>query len=122
MAISERTQAPQSEAGGEGQRNNPLTAPLVLGCYFHGGSPDGRLLPLGVMLPDSRGFLEALIDDGRPLITLTGLCLALSGAFALFQSATGQFLPHDTAFLQMSPQELCSINECRIVHFCSMIA
>jgi hypothetical protein len=69
------------------------------------------------MLPDSRGFLEALIDDGRPLITLTGLCLGLSGAFAIFQSATGQFLPHDTAFLQMQPAELCSINECRIVHF-----
>ena len=69
------------------------------------------------MSPDSRGFLEALIDDGRPLITLTGLCLGLSGAFALFQSATGHFLPHDTAFLQMSPEDLCSINECRIVHF-----
>lgn len=69
------------------------------------------------MLADSRGFLEALIDDGRPLISLTGLCLGLSGAFALFQSATGQFLPHDTAFLQMLPQDLCNINECRIVHF-----
>lgn len=65
----------------------------------------------------SRGFLDALIDDGRPLISLTGLCLALSGAFALFQSATGHFLPHDTEFLQMSPQQLCDINECRIVHF-----
>jgi hypothetical protein len=66
---------------------------------------------------DSRGFFEALIDDGRPLIALTGLCLAMSGAFALFQSATGHFLPHDTAFLQMSAKDLCSINECRIVHF-----
>ena len=66
---------------------------------------------------ESRGFLEALVDDGRPLISLTGLCLALSGAFALFQSATGHFLPHDTGFLQMAPQELCGINECRIVHF-----
>jgi len=69
------------------------------------------------MLPDSRGFLEALIDDGLALITLTGLCLGLSGAFAIFQSATGHFLPHDTAFLRMLPEELCSINECRIVHF-----
>jgi hypothetical protein len=66
---------------------------------------------------ESRGFFEALIDDGRPLISLTGLCLALSGAFALFQSATGHFLPHDTEFLRMSSQDLCSINECRIVHF-----
>src|SRR5262245_34818280 len=66
---------------------------------------------------DSRGFLEALIDDGRPLITLAGLCLGLCGAFAIFQSATGHFLPHDTAFLQMASEDLCQINECRIVHF-----
>ena len=68
-------------------------------------------------MQDSRGFVEVLIGDGRPLIVFTGLCLALSGAFALFQSSTGHFLPHDTAFLQMAPEELCSINECRIVHF-----
>ena len=66
---------------------------------------------------DSRGFMEAMVDDGRPLISLTGLSLALSGAFALFQSATGHFLPHDIEFLKMAPQELCGINECRIVHF-----
>ena len=58
-----------------------------------------------------------MVDDGRPLISLTGLSLALSGAFALFQSATGHFLPHDIEFLKMAPQELCGINECRIVHF-----
>ena len=69
------------------------------------------------MQSDTRGFLQALIDDGRPLITLTGLCLGLSGAFALFQSATGEFLPQDTAFLRMLPEELCKINECRVVHF-----
>lgn len=69
------------------------------------------------MVGESRGFLEVLVDDGRPLITLTGLCLGLSGAFALFQSSTGHFLPHDTEFLQMTPQALCDINECRIVHF-----
>jgi hypothetical protein len=58
-----------------------------------------------------------MVGDGRPLIAFTGLCLALSGAFALFQSATGHFLPHDTEFLQMSAQDLCGIKECRIVHF-----
>src|SRR5688572_6275959 len=68
-------------------------------------------------MDSSRGFVEALIGDGRPLIVFTGLCLGLAGAFALFQSATGNFLPHDTSFLQMSPQDLCKINECRIVHF-----
>ena len=69
------------------------------------------------MTRESAGLIEALVDDGRPLISLTGLSLALSGGFALFQSATGHFLPHDTDFLQMAPQDLCSINECRIVHF-----
>ncbi len=66
---------------------------------------------------ESRGFVEAMVADGRPLISLTAVCLGLSGAFALFQSATGHFLPHDTEFLQMRPEDLCSINECRIVHF-----
>ena len=37
--------------------------------------------------------------------------------FALFQSATGHFLPHDVGFLGMSAPDLCSVNECRIVHF-----
>jgi hypothetical protein len=74
--------------------------------------PSEQTMPL-----KSRGFLEAMVDDGRPLVSLTGVCLALSGGFALFQSATGHFLPHDTEFLQMAPQALCSINACRIVHF-----
>jgi hypothetical protein len=66
---------------------------------------------------DDRGLFAALIGDGRPLLSLTGLLLILSGFFALFQSATRHFLPHDVAFLGMTPEQLCAINECRIVHF-----
>jgi hypothetical protein len=66
---------------------------------------------------DHRSFLSQLIGDGRPLLSLTGLALLLSGAFALFLSATGAFLPHDIDFLGMTPQQLCAVNECRIVHF-----
>ena len=66
---------------------------------------------------DDRSFLGALIGDGRPLLLFTGLCLVLSGAFALFLSITGHFLPHDVQFLGMAAEELCAINECRIVHF-----
>jgi hypothetical protein len=66
---------------------------------------------------DSRGFIAALVDDGRPLLTLTALLLVGFGLFALFLSATGQFLPHDVAFLGMTSSQLCGINECRIVHF-----
>jgi hypothetical protein len=66
---------------------------------------------------DQRGILEAVLGDGRFLLILTGLSLVLAGGFALFQSATGQFLPHDIEYLGMSAVELCGINECRVVHF-----
>lgn len=66
---------------------------------------------------DNRGLFAALAADGRPLVSLTGVALILSGGFALFLSATKQFLPHDVAFLGMTPEALCAINECRIVHF-----
>ncbi len=66
---------------------------------------------------DTRGFVSALIGDGRPLIVLTALVLALSGAGAIFLSLTGHFLPHDVEFLGMEPIALCELNQCRIVHF-----
>jgi hypothetical protein len=66
---------------------------------------------------DYRGLLPALAGDGRPLLSLTGLALILSGGFALFLSVTRHFLPHDVDFLGMQPNDLCSLNGCRIVHF-----
>jgi hypothetical protein len=69
------------------------------------------------MIAKNRGFLDALVGDGRPLIVLSGLSLALAGLFAVFQAATGQFLPQDVNFLGMSAPDLCGINQCRIVHF-----
>jgi hypothetical protein len=63
------------------------------------------------------GLFELLVGDGRPLLAVVGLSLALAGAFALFVAARGEFLPHDVAFLGMSPDALCAVNECRIVHF-----
>ncbi len=67
--------------------------------------------------PDDRGLLRDLAGDGRPLLSLTGLALILSGGFALFLSATRQFLPHDVQFLGMQPDDLCALSGCRIVHF-----
>jgi hypothetical protein len=64
-----------------------------------------------------RGLLAALIDDGRPLLKLTGLALIGSGLFAFFLAATGHFLPHDIAFLGMNAEELHSIADGRLVHF-----
>jgi hypothetical protein len=67
--------------------------------------------------PDPRGFFSALIADGRPLISLTGISLILAGAFAIFQSATGHFLPQDVQYLGMTAHDLCQLDQCRIVHF-----
>lgn len=66
---------------------------------------------------DGRGLIEALVGDGRPVLTVIGLTLAVCGGFALFQSATGHFLPHDVAYLGMDAQRLCALQQCRIVHF-----
>jgi len=68
-------------------------------------------------ISDDRGLLEALIGDGRPLLLFTGLCLILSGGFALFLSAVGHFLPHDVQFLGITADQLCAIAQCHIVHF-----
>ena len=43
--------------------------------------------PARAVPPESRGFLELLVDDGRPLISLTGLCRGLAGGFALLTLA-----------------------------------
>lgn len=67
--------------------------------------------------PPDRGLIEALVDDGRPLLKLTGLALIGSGLFAFFLGATGHFLPHDIAFLGMRPDELRSIADSRLVFF-----
>ncbi|MBD0373865.1 MAG: hypothetical protein ICV60_23840 [Pyrinomonadaceae bacterium] len=69
------------------------------------------------VIRDDRGFFQALLGDGRPLLIFAGLSLVLSGGFALFLSASGQFLPHDVQFLGMTAKELCAVNQCRVVHF-----
>ena len=63
------------------------------------------------------GLIGLIVGDGRPLLSATGLGLVLAGGFALFIAARGELLPHDVAYLGMTPQALCALNECRIVHF-----
>ena len=65
---------------------------------------------------DDRGFFETLVT-GRSLLILTALTLMGCGAFALFQAATGEFLPHDVAFLGLTAGQLCTLRGCRVVHF-----
>jgi hypothetical protein len=64
-----------------------------------------------------RGFLSALVADGRPLLAVTAVALVACGAVAMFLAATGHFLPQDVQYLGMSAADLCSLNGCRIVHF-----
>jgi hypothetical protein len=64
-----------------------------------------------------RGFFEALVGDGGPLLKLAAVALIGSGLFAFFLAATEHFLPHDIAFLGMTASELHSIADGRLVHF-----
>jgi hypothetical protein len=63
------------------------------------------------------GFFEAIVSDGRPLLTLTGIALIGSGLFAFFLAGTGHFLPHDIAYLGMTAEELHSVAHGRLAHF-----
>lgn len=74
---------------------------------------------MGYQLTDDnqKGFFQALIGDGTPLLTFLGISLVLSGGFALFLAVTNHFLPHDVAFLGITEKELCAFQDCRIVHF-----
>lgn len=67
--------------------------------------------------PEPPGLFALLIGDGRAPLAVVGLALVVAGGFALFVAARGEFLPHDLAFLGMTPGELCAVNECRVVHF-----
>lgn len=66
---------------------------------------------------DQRGLLQAWAGDGRSLLILVGVSLAFAGTFAIFLSTAGLLLPHDTAYLGMTTDELCAHHGCRIVSF-----
>jgi hypothetical protein len=53
---------------------------------------------------------------GGPLLTLA-FALVGSGLVALSLGIFGRFLPHDERFLGMTPEQLCRLHGCRIVHF-----
>jgi hypothetical protein len=55
---------------------------------------------------DERGLMEVVLGDGRFLISLTGIALALSGGFAVLQSASGQLLPQDSHAIGMDSMAL----------------
>ena len=55
---------------------------------------------------DNRGLWEVLLGDGRFLLSLTGMALLASGAFAVAQSISGQLLPQDVQALGMDAATL----------------
>src|SRR5947209_1158103 len=65
----------------------------------------------------NRGFFQALIGDGRALLIFTALVLILCGGLAIFQSATGHFLPHGVQYLGVTAKHLCRLRQCRLVPF-----
>lgn len=69
------------------------------------------------MYDTETGLFDALIGDGRPLLSWTALALIFSGCFALFISAVGQFLPHDMEYLGESADELAGLAEGRVAYF-----
>jgi hypothetical protein len=66
---------------------------------------------------DERSVLDVLLDDGRFLIALTGIALALSGGFAILQSVSGQLLPQDSHAIGMDSNALMRAGNPRLIGF-----
>jgi hypothetical protein len=60
---------------------------------------------------------EGWAGDGRPLLAAGSVALIAAGGFAWFLAISNQLLPHDLAWLSISPAVLCSIADGRLVHF-----
>jgi hypothetical protein len=63
------------------------------------------------------GLWEGWAADGRPLLAAGSLALVAAGAFAWFLAITDQLLPHDLAWLSISPAELRAVADGRLVDF-----
>ena len=69
------------------------------------------------MAADQRSFFTGLVGDGRPLLSLTGTALVLSGCFGILQSFSGYLLPHDAAAIGMNASALARAGNMHLVHF-----
>ncbi len=66
---------------------------------------------------DERSLLEAVLGDGRFLVALTGISVALSGGFAVLQSISGQLLPHDSHAIGMDSMALVQAGNRHLLGF-----
>lgn len=67
--------------------------------------------------PDDATLWRVLVGDGRPLLALFAVGLAMAGLFAWFLSIVGEALPHELRFLGMSLAELRSLADGRVADF-----
>jgi hypothetical protein len=66
---------------------------------------------------DDPSLIATALGDGRSLIALTGIALALSGGFAILQSVSGQLLPQDSHAIGMDSTALMHAGNSRLVGF-----
>jgi hypothetical protein len=66
---------------------------------------------------DDRSLIEVALGNGRFLIALTGIALALSGGFAIMQSISGQLLPQDSSAIGMDSAALRHAGNARLLGF-----
>jgi len=66
---------------------------------------------------DERSLLEVILGDGRFLIALSGISLALSGLFAVLQSVSGQLLPQDSHAIGMNSEALMQAGNRHLLGF-----
>jgi hypothetical protein len=74
-----------------------------------------RSVPVAAV--DQRDLFAAVISDGRPLLLMVIGALAFAGGFAVFLAIVREFLPPDIHFHGMTAQDLCRVDDCRIVDF-----
>ncbi|MGB6180276.1 MAG: hypothetical protein WBF79_03420 [Rhodococcus sp. (in: high G+C Gram-positive bacteria)] len=68
-------------------------------------------------MSEQRGFVRTFVRDGVGSLMATSSLLILAGCVAMVLALTGEFLPHDLAYVGMSADQLCGIADCHIVHF-----
>ncbi len=66
---------------------------------------------------DDRQLTEVLLGDGRPLLALFAVGLALAGGFAWFLTAAGEALPHELRYLGLTLEQLNALAGGRVADF-----
>ena len=60
---------------------------------------------------------NGLLGDGRPALGAVGAAIAFAGGLAVYLGFTRQLLPHDLAYLDMTPAEIEALADGRVMGF-----